>query len=168
MNDPGTSRVEVPTTAVEGTEGWLDFKFASLPPLPVRAMLTIAGFDAHGGVLSSGTATGNVGGVLGLESELVLLNTPESPSSEYSIGITFGRRITFLFRFKATTEADGQGSAFGFSILDASSMMPLLLVDDWPRLDPSGFAFLADLDGEGRASISSYVADASYSGSTRP
>lgn len=143
------AHVTIPTISIVGRSGLLDFKFAALEPVIARG---------------NPKTSGMVSGALSFEGRLTLVNTPQRHAAEYSVGISFGRGITFRFAMTGSGPEGGlhpsQGSAFGFSLLGAAASEPLLLVPDWQRLDPSGFAFLADLDG-GELSVSSFLAEGS-------
>ena len=136
-----------------------------LEPVIAPAALSVEAFDLHDGAIGNPKTSGMVSGALSFEGRLTLVNTPQRHAAEYSVGIRFGRWITFRFAMTGGTPEGGlhpsQGSAFGFSLLGTARVRALLsLVPDWQRLDPSGFAFLADLDG-GELSVSSFLAEGS-------
>ncbi len=150
--------VTIDTSSIQGTSGYLDFQFSG--PSTPAAILTTSGLNLHGGSVGVEMITGDASG--SLLTQLMLLNTLNSPPNEDFASVTFGTQLTFGFDFSgpAVTNPDGvsDASTFAFSILDATGMNPLLLVSNWASVDPGGFAFLVDLNNQGGAIATNFLA----------
>ena len=151
-------QVNIDTSTISGTAGYLDFTLAGGIPMPPDGVVTIMDFFSDG-VLGAAQLSG---GALGDLSSQVTLDNSSFPPSEYYTPFAFGHTLTFLVMFSgpAVTNPDGVSgsSTFAFSMLDmADPPNPLLLPDPLPGNDPGGFAFTVDLNNDGSTTVNNFM-----------
>ena len=135
--------VTVNTTAISGTNGFIDFSFAPGSDSQ-SAFVTISGFSTDGTLNPSpqlsGGATGALPGIVTIDNS--------TQFNDYFQSFDFQSDIAFtvLFDGPAVTAPNGtstSGSTFTFSMFDSSGTNPLLTDD------PNGSAFTVDLNLDG-------------------
>jgi hypothetical protein len=144
LADAITYQVNVDTSAINSTSGFLDFDFAPAGNNSQAAFVTIGGFSTDGSLVGAPQASGGVSG--NLPGTLIINNGTQF--NDYFQGFTYGNSLAFLLSFggPALTSPDGtsgSGSTFAFAMFDSTGVNPLLTTD------PNGntFAVNVNLDG---------------------
>jgi PEP-CTERM motif len=150
---PITYHVTVNSSTLSGIAGSLDLEFNPGPLASQPASLQILNFISDG---SLGGPPQVLGNVIGGPPPAAVTFTNSNTLSDYFEGFTFGSEIDFDVRLfgPALSSPDGtstSGSTFGFSMFsDAAGTIATL------TSDPSGLAFLIDVNLDGTSTVTSF------------
>jgi len=136
--------VTVNTASVSGTSGFLEFQFAPGDASSQAAFVEIGNFAASGGSLSGAPVLN--GGASGDLSSVLLIDN-STAFNDYFQGFNYGSGYQFILTLggPAITNPNGtstSGSTFALAMYD-SATNPILTTD------PSGFAFLVQVNLDG-------------------
>lgn len=152
---PQLFTVNLDTSTVSGTSGYLEIAFGSVSLAADAGTLSILGFSSDALLGGSFVLSGNVLG--SLPGSVVLDNQPP-PGAYYQQALTFGNLIAFSLVLNGplvnTPTGGPDGSSFAVWLLD-DTFSPLLAVDA---------LFSADIDGSGLISLNNFSAAADVSG----
>ena len=141
--------INVNTTSVAGTVGYLDFMFnpGAAPVDPASA--TLSGFTTDG---TLGTPLGNIGDVTGSLPGVVQINNTDV-NNEYTVGFTYGSFFDMFVDLDIPTISGNAQSGSSFLLtLDDSNFGPLL--ND--NASPSGQLVEIDLDTDGNPTVQNF------------
>jgi len=143
--------VSVNTASLSGQNGYLDFQFNPGGTGASAASATVSAFTTDGSLQPGAPLNGVSGDVSGaLPGALVLRNT--TGFNDYFDGFTYGNAINFSLTLSgpAVGTSGSVGSAFAFSLYDATGSNPLLTTD------PNGSVLTVNVNPDGSTSVETF------------
>jgi hypothetical protein len=149
---PITYFVNIDTSVINGTPGFLDFDFAPGNDSQ-SATATITDFSTTGSLLGAPQVNGGVSG--DLPGTLSIDNSTQF--NDYFQEFNYGTNISFLLSFNgpALSSPDGtstSGSTFAFAMFDSTGSNPLLTTD------PNGNTFTTEVNLDGTTNALTFPA----------
>ena len=138
--------VTADTSAIAGTDGYLDLQFEPSPVTPNLATAVVTGFSTDGTLTGAASLTGDVTGQL--PGALTFDN--QTVFNDYFQETTFGNTETFTVTLNGPTPMSGSSSAFNIAFYGSDGATPLLTDS------PDGEAGQIILYGDGSTSVQLY------------
>jgi hypothetical protein len=149
-----TYQVNVDTSSLNGTSGYLDYQFNPGGNGAAPGSVTITNFSPVGNLNPNdpnNSVSGDVTGSLtGVPSPLTLNN--DTAYNDYFESFTYGNSINFDVTLSgpAVGSSGAVGSSFAFSLYDSTGTIPLLTTD------PNGSVLTINVNTDGSTSVETF------------